>query len=150
MKLVSLRVSVIAILIGLSSCSPPSAKSAECNVSEVWNKTFENYVDTDVFVDVTVNEDSYDVLGIIYQNEASLGDEVRRRSAYYVSQNYVPGQMVVRSDPTVSCQRFRKAIKIIERNYPCDKPNLCFAAYGLGKNFLPSNIAPPPPEVPNR
>lgn len=150
MKLVSLRVSVIAILIGLSSCGPPSGKSGACNVPEAWNETFDKYVDTDVFIDVTVNDETYDVLGVIYQDDRSLGNEVRRRNTYNIAQYYVPAQILVRSDPSVSCQRFRKALKIIERNYPCDKPNLCFAAYGLGRNFLPPNIGPPPPEVPNR
>ena len=141
--MVFLRFSVIAIMIGLSSCSPSSDETAECNVPETWSETFEKYVDTDVFIDVTVTEESYDVLGIIYRDEDSLGDAVRQRNTYNISQYYVPAQILVRSEPSLSCQRFRKAIKVIERNYPCDKPNLCFAAYGLGKNFVPPSNPPP-------
>ncbi len=147
--MVPLRVSVIATAIGLTSCSPSSDVSAEYSAPKVWNETFENYVDTTVFLDVTVNEESYDVLGRTFEDERSLGDFVRERAAYDTSMYYVPAQILVRSDAAVSRQRFRKALEVIEKNYPCEKPDLCFAAYGLGKRFLPPNIAPPPPDVPN-
>lgn len=144
------RVSAIAIAMGLTSCGPPSGEPAECGVPKVWNETFETYVDTDVFVDVTVNKDSYDVLGRTFQDNKSLGDFVREQAAYGTSTYKVPAQILVRSDLSVSCERFREALGVIERNYPCDQPGLCFAAYGLGKNFLPPNVAPPPPDVPSR
>ena len=147
--MVPLRVSVIATAIGLISCSPSSDVSAEYSAPKVWNETFENYVDTTVFLDVTVNEESYDVLGRTFEDERSLGDFVRERAAYDISMYYAPAQILVRSDAAVSRQRFRKALEVIEKNYPCERPDLCFAAYGLGKSFLPPNIAPPPPDVPN-
>lgn len=150
MTLVPFRVSVIAIAIGLSSCSPLSDASAGHGVSQVWNETFESYVDSTVFLDVTVTEDSYEALGRTFHDDDSLGRFVREQSVYDTRMFYAPAQILVRSDASISFERFRKATEVIESNYPCEKPNLCFAAYGLGKNFLPPSVAPPPPNVPNR
>lgn len=150
MKLVPLQVFVIAIAIGLSSSSQPFGESAECGVSQVWNETFETYVDTDVRIEVTVNEDSYEIFDQSFQDNTSLGEFVQKQAAFDTSTYYVPAQILVRSDEAISCQRFREAIQEIERNYPCEKANRCFAAYGLGKSFLPPSITPPPPDVPNR
>lgn len=143
MKSIFLRLSVIAIMIGLPSCGPSSSENAECNVPETWSETFERYVDTDVFIDVTVTGETYDVMGIVYRDDDRLGDIVRQRLADDMSTYSVPAQILVRSDPSLSCQRFRKALKVIERNYPCEKKNVCFAAYGLGEDFVPPSNPPP-------
>ena len=113
--MVPLRLSVIATAIGLTSCSPSSDVSAEYSAPKVWNETFENYVDTDVFLDVTVNEESYDVFGRTFEDERSLGNFVRERAAYDTSMYDVPAQILVRSDAAVSRQRFRKALEVIEK-----------------------------------
>jgi hypothetical protein len=148
-KLILWRVSVVAIAIGLSSCSQAFGQSGECDVSQVWNKTFDSYVDTDVSIEVTVNEDSYEALGWSIKNHKSLGKFFKKRNAKNRSIFGATAQVLVRSDKSISCERFRETTQVIQRNYSCNKANVCFAAYGLGRKFLPPNIAPPP-DVPNR
>jgi hypothetical protein len=144
--MIFVRFYAMATAIALSSCGPSSVESAECPVPTAWSQSFDNYVDTDVFIDVTVTENSYDVNGRAFRDLDGLGKFLREQNAEITSTYSVPAQLLVRSDDALSCQRFQNAAKIIEENYPCERKNVCFSAYGLGKNFLPP-IIPPPPSV---
>jgi len=146
MSLFSICGSAVAIVIGLSSCSQSSNASAQCDVSQFWNKSFETFADNDNFIIVTVTENSYKMLGYSFRNNKSFGKLLQVMKRNYQS----PAQILVRSDASLSCGRLRENTEVIEKNYPCDNANICFSGYHLGEDFWPPNLARPPLDVSSR
>jgi hypothetical protein len=146
MSLVRICNSAVAIVIGLSSYSLSAKASAQCDVSQFWNKSFETFVDSDTYIVVTVTEHSYEILGNSFQDNDSFGKlllEIKRMYQF-------PAQILVRSGESLSCGRLRESTEVIEKNYPCDQANICFSGYHLGEDFRPPNLPRPPLDVLSR
>jgi hypothetical protein len=144
MKLKKLGLLFLSLVAALSSCSPASDINGKCPVSQVWQDDFENYRDTDVFIDVSITEKSYEVFGLSFSNDDDFSKFLDDQNTSITSKFSRPAQLLLRSDSSVNCERFQNGAKVIELSYPCEEGNFCFSAYGRGHDFLPPSIAPPP------
>lgn len=136
--------SLLSIFAFLVSCSSKSYADKTCKVDNNW--LYNKNLNVDEYLNIDVHPDSYTSLGYIIGSDVELANFLEENRLISGKKDYNIPPIFLRSESSLDCDRFKNAVKIVNKHYSCQSKKSCIWGYGLGFKAMPFGVPPPPPD----